>query len=46
MTGDIEAMCLYAGTGVGAVTDIPAAGDLVTRLWAETTGIEKPYEAL
>lgn len=46
MTGDIEAMCLYAGMGVGAVTDIPAAGDLVKRLWAETRRIEKAYEAL
>lgn len=34
-TGDIEAMCLYAGTGCGAITDIPAAGELVERLWRE-----------
>jgi nitronate monooxygenase len=26
---------LYAGEGVGAVRDIPAAGDLVARLWKE-----------
>jgi nitronate monooxygenase len=26
---------LYAGEGVGAVRDIPAAGDLVSRLWKE-----------
>ena len=26
---------LYAGEGVGAVRDIPAAGDLVVRLWKE-----------
>jgi len=26
---------LYAGEGVGVVRDIPAAGDLVARLWKE-----------
>jgi nitronate monooxygenase len=26
---------LYAGEGVGVVRDIPAAGDLVSRLWKE-----------
>lgn len=34
-TGDIEAMCLYSGTGCGAITDIPTAGELVERLWQE-----------
>lgn len=34
-TGDIEAMCLYAGTGCGAINDIPSAGELVERLWRE-----------
>lgn len=34
-TGDIEAMCLYAGTGCGAIDDIPSAGELVERLWRE-----------
>jgi nitronate monooxygenase len=29
---------LYAGEGVGAVRDIPAAGDLVRRLWNECIG--------
>lgn len=33
MTGEIEEMCLYAGTGVGAIDDLPPAGDLVRRLW-------------
>ena len=30
--GDIAAACRYAGRGVGAVADIPAAADLVARL--------------
>jgi len=34
-TGDIQAMCLYAGTSCTAVTDIPPAGELVKRLWEE-----------
>ena len=34
-TGNIEAMCLYAGTGCSAITDIPSAGELVERLWRE-----------
>ena len=33
--GDIEAMCLYSGTGVAQITDIPTAGELVERLWLE-----------
>jgi nitronate monooxygenase len=35
MTGAVTEMCLYAGTGVGAIRDVPKAGDLVARLWAE-----------
>ena len=31
-TGDIEAMCLYAGAGVSRIGDLPSAGDLVRRL--------------
>lgn len=34
-TGDVEAMCLYAGTGCGAISDIPSAAELVERLWRE-----------
>jgi NAD(P)H-dependent flavin oxidoreductase YrpB (nitropropane dioxygenase family) len=34
-TGDLAAMCLYAGAGVGAVTDIPTAAGLAARLAAE-----------
>ena len=34
-TGNIEAMCLYAGTGCCAIADIPSAGELVIRLWRE-----------
>jgi nitronate monooxygenase len=36
-TGNIEAMCLYAGTGCSAIADIPSAGELVERLWKECT---------
>jgi nitronate monooxygenase len=35
MTGNIEAMALYAGRGVGSIADIPPAGELVRRLWEE-----------
>jgi len=33
--GDIAERPRYAGTGVDAIRDIPAAGELVTRLWKE-----------
>lgn len=44
MTGVIEAMCLYAGTGVGAIEDVPPAAELVARLWRDTlaAGIDSP----
>ncbi|MCW3096221.1 MAG: hypothetical protein JWL77_1839 [Chthonomonadaceae bacterium] len=35
-TGDIAAMCQYAGTGCAAIRDIPSAADLLPRLWEET----------
>jgi NAD(P)H-dependent flavin oxidoreductase YrpB (nitropropane dioxygenase family) len=35
MTGEIEAMCQYAGTSCAFVQDIPSASELVPRLWAE-----------
>jgi nitronate monooxygenase len=35
MTGAVMEMGTYAGTGVGSVRDLPAAGDLVRRLWRE-----------
>ncbi len=35
MAGDAEAMALYAGTGAGRIVDLPAAGDLLTRLWRD-----------
>ncbi len=35
MTGNILAMCLYAGTSCGSVQDIPPAAELVVRLWSE-----------
>lgn len=36
-SGDVLNMCLYAGTGVGAIHDLPGADDLVRRLWFEAT---------
>ncbi len=35
MTGRLDEMAMYAGTGVGAINDLPRAGELVHRLWAE-----------
>ena len=34
-TGDLEAMCLYAGRGVDLVTSVEPAGELVSRIGAE-----------
>jgi nitronate monooxygenase len=34
-TGDLEAMCLYAGQGVGLVTSIEPAADIVSRIATE-----------
>jgi NAD(P)H-dependent flavin oxidoreductase YrpB (nitropropane dioxygenase family) len=34
-TGDLEAMCLYAGQGVGLVTAVEPAADVVSRMAAE-----------
>ncbi len=34
-TGDIEAMCLYAGTSCATIHDVPSATDLIPRLWQE-----------
>ena len=34
-TGDVLDMALYAGTGSAVIRDIPAAADLVARLWEE-----------
>ena len=39
-SGEIEAMCLYAGTGVDRVGDLPWAGDLVRRLAREAGIVE------
>ena len=35
MTGDVEAMALYAGMSCGDVQEIASAGDVVARLWQE-----------
>lgn len=37
--GDILAGCLYAGTGVGAITSVLPARQIVETLWAETRGL-------
>ena len=33
--GNVTALALYAGAGVGDIADLPPAGELVRRLWAE-----------
>jgi len=33
--GNIESMCLYSGTGSGAIKDVPGAAELLNRLWQE-----------
>ena len=33
--GSLEAMALYAGEGVGKVTDVPPVDELLQRLWEE-----------
>lgn len=35
MTGNPEAMCLFAGTSCDSIKDIPYAAELVERLWRE-----------
>ena len=35
VTGDLEAMIMYAGEGVTKVNDIPGARELIERLWKE-----------
>lgn len=35
MTGDIEAMSLYAGLSCDDIRDIPSAGEVIERLWRE-----------
>jgi nitronate monooxygenase len=38
LKGNITDLVLYAGRGVDDVKDLPAAGDLVSRLWQECVG--------
>lgn len=35
MSGDVLEMGTFAGTGVGSIRDVPAAGELTQRLWGE-----------
>lgn len=39
MAGNLEAMCLYAGTSCQSVHDLPPARELLERLWRECMGI-------
>ncbi len=38
VTGSVEGLAMFAGTGVGAIKDCPPAGELVRRIWAECAG--------
>jgi len=38
-TGELEAMCLYAGRGVGRITSVEPAADLVSRIASELAAI-------
>ena len=38
--GNIESMCLYSGTGSGAIKDVPGAAELLERLWQEGLNYE------
>jgi nitronate monooxygenase len=38
-TGAVAQMALYAGAGVGRITDLPKAGELTHRLWAEAQSL-------
>ena len=33
--GQIDELCLYAGSGCGKITDLPSVAELVARLWRE-----------
>jgi NAD(P)H-dependent flavin oxidoreductase YrpB (nitropropane dioxygenase family) len=38
-TGDWEAAALYAGTGVGKITDVPPAAEIIARIMAELNAL-------
>ena len=42
MTGDFEAMALYAGAGVDRVIDIVGAGERLRRIVAEAAALLDP----
>ena len=42
MTGQLEEMALYCGTGAGKINDIPSAGELVRRLWSDAVAAGAP----
>ena len=35
MSGNVEAMCLYAGMSCGEIRDVPSTMELIERLWRE-----------
>ena len=39
MAADAEAMAMYAGTGVGRISDLPGAGEVLLRLWEEAASV-------
>lgn len=45
-TGQIEAMCMYAGQSCGVIHDIPSAGDLVALLWDDAVKILHGFSSL
>jgi nitronate monooxygenase len=40
--GDVTNLALYAGAGVGEITDLPPAAELIKRLWDECVSSELP----
>jgi hypothetical protein len=41
-TGDVAAMAMYAGCGVGDIADVPAAAQIVERMMAEAVPLLPP----
>ena len=45
-SGDLEAMALFAGQGVGAIRDVPAARERLQRIIAEAEGVLSALDGL
>ena len=41
--GDVQDMCLYAGTSCAAIHDVPSASELVGRLWSECAAAHREH---